>query len=86
MNCGCKIKGHICIFLNVEGMLGTDKRLKGREENMSKRNKEKKQGQVIKESLIRMQKILEKKRIASSKIELERKTTIEIIGLDKNGR
>ena len=53
---------------------------------MSKRNKEKKQGQVIKESLIRMQKILEKKRIASSKIELERKTTIEIIGLDKNGR
>ena len=67
-------------------MLGTDKRLKGREENMSKRNKEKKQGQVIKESLIRMQKILEKKRIASSKIELERKTTIEIIGLDKNGR
>lgn len=40
---------------------------------MSKRKKERTQAQVIDESLIKMQKYLERKGIASSRVELERK-------------
>lgn len=52
---------------------------------MSKRKKERTQAQVIDESLIKMQKYLERKGIASSRVELERKTIIQIAGIDKNG-
>lgn len=52
---------------------------------MSKRKKERTQAQVIVESLIKMQKYLERKGIASSRVELERKTIIQIAGIDKNG-
>ena len=49
-----------------------------------KKKKEKTQGQVTVESLIKMQKYLERKGIASSRAELERKTIIQIVGTDKN--
>lgn len=51
-----------------------------------KRRKDKTQWQVICESTNKMQKFLERKGIASSRIELERNTTIEIIGYGKDGR
>ena len=51
---------------------------------MSKRKK-RTQAQVIDEILIKMQKYLERKGIASSRVELERKTIIQIAGIDKNG-
>ena len=53
---------------------------------MAKRKKEKTQGKIIDESLMKMQKYLERKGIATSRVDLERKTTIEIIGEDKNGK
>ena len=54
---------------------------------MARRNrKEKSQGTVIDESLKKMQKYLEHKGIASSRVELERKTTIEIVGVAENGK
>ena len=53
---------------------------------MSKRKKERTQAQVIVESLIKMQKYLERKGIASSRVELERKTIIQIAGIDKKWR
>lgn len=51
-----------------------------------KRIKEKSQKEVIEESLKRMQKYLEQKGIASGRIDLERKTTIEIVGVAENGK
>lgn len=53
---------------------------------MAKRRKEKSQRQVIYESTNKMQRFLEKKGLASSRTELERKTTIEIIGTSEDGR
>ena len=49
------------------------------------RRKKKTDGQVIDESLMKMQKYLERKGIASSKFELERKTVIQILGKAPNG-
>lgn len=47
---------------------------------IKRRRKEKYQGQVIDESLNRMQKYLEMKGVASNRVDLERKTVIEIVG------
>lgn len=53
--------------------------------NMSRKiRKEKSQGTVIEESLKKMQKYLERKGIASARLDLERKTTIEIVGVAEN--
>lgn len=51
-----------------------------------KRMKEKTQGEVIDESLNRMQKYLERKGVASNKVDLERNTIIEIVGTGDDGR
>ncbi len=51
-----------------------------------KRNNKKSQDKIIEEILKKMQKYLEKKKIASSQIELERNTRIEIVGMAENGK
>lgn len=53
---------------------------------IKRRRKEKYQGQVIDESLNRMQKYLEMKGVASNRVDLERKTVIEIVGTADNGK
>lgn len=51
-----------------------------------RRKKEKTQGEVINKSLNRMQKYLERKGVASNRIDLERKTIIEIVGTGNDGK
>ena len=51
-----------------------------------KRNNKKSQDKIIEEIFKKMQKYLEKKKIASSQIELERNTRIEIVGMAENGK
>lgn len=51
-----------------------------------KRNNKKSQDKIIEEIFKKMQKYLEKKKIASSQIKLERNTRIEIVGMAENGK